>query len=335
MKRKIAFISMSVLLVGLAGCANDGGADKAAPKGDKLSCEAKPGNAVKDVVIKFSDGERKIEADKIKDLPSVDKVEAKVLDKGKGNPVVSAQDVKYNMQLTVFNGKTGEQIASEPLELPLLKDGATSGWLNKFVGCATDKGSVVAAVPAGKIWEDPAASGLPNVGAEDTLIVVSDMKGASQQLQEEDLLKQAEGVKKELPKDFPKVEIDEATGQPTVSNPENLPNPTELKIVNMVEGKGKEVKAGDEVYVHYSGVIMRDGTVFDSSWQRGKSASFKTDQVIPGFSKALIGQKVGSRVVALVPPKDGYGAEWLASQGYKEDDVMVFVVDILGVNSAE
>ncbi|MBT1017563.1 FKBP-type peptidyl-prolyl cis-trans isomerase [Canibacter sp. lx-72] len=333
--KKIISISaaVAVLGLGLTGCSPQG--DKAdAPKGDEISCEAKPGDVVKNINVSGEHG-GEVSVENVKDLPEVQDIQAKVVEKGDGSSVVSAENVKYDMQLTIFNGKTGAKITSEPLKgAALLKENIGIGWLLQYVGCATDKGRTVAVMPVGKIWEDPKRVGLEGIEAKDPIVVITDAKGATQELGEADLLKQAEGAKKDLPEGFPKVDIAE-NGQPTVSNPDNLENPSELKIANMVEGKGQEVQEGDTVYLHYTGVILRDGKVFDSSWQRGKHASFTTNQVIPGFSKALVGQRVGSRVVALIPPSEGYGSAWLTSQGHKEDDVMVFVVDILGVSAAK
>ena len=65
---------------------------------------------------------------------------------------------------------------------------------------------------------------------------------------------------------------------------------------------------------HYDG-----GTVFDSSWDKGAPTQFATTDVVPGFKQALEGQTVGSQVVAVIPPADGYGdhirraAEWAHS----------------------
>jgi peptidylprolyl isomerase len=67
--------------------------------------------------------------------------------------------------------------------------------------------------------------------------------------------------------------------------------------------------------------------MFDSSWSRGAPATFQTTGVVAGFKKALEGQKVGSQVIAIVPPADGYGAQ--GSGEITATDTMVFVVDIL------
>ena len=108
--------------------------------------------------------------------------------------------------------------------------------------------------------------------------------------------------------------------------------PTTLTIEALKKGSGKTVSAGDTVTVHYTGVIWASGTVFDSSWKGGKPISFATTGVIPGFGKALVGQKVGSQVIAVIPPGDGYGATPPEGSGIAATDTLVFVVDILATS---
>ena len=73
------------------------------------------------------------------------------------------------------------------------------------------------------------------------------------------------------------------------------------------------------------------GEIFDSSWQRGAPATFPTDGVIQGFRDALVGQTVGSQVIAIIPPDLGYGPQGGTPDGsIGAEDTIVFVVDILG-----
>ena len=58
--------------------------------------------------------------------------------------------------------------------------------------------------------------------------------------------------------------------------------------------------------VCYMGVDGRDGKVFDSAYERGSPAQFSLDGVVPGFQKAIAGQKVGSTVGVAMIPADGY-----------------------------
>jgi len=82
------------------------------------------------------------------------------------------------------------------------------------------------------------------------------------------------------------------------------------------------------------GAIYASGTVFDSSWSRGVPVTFSigTGDVIPGWDSGLVGQPVGSRVLMVIPPAQGYGAEGNSSAGISGTDTLVFVVDILAAN---
>ncbi len=71
-------------------------------------------------------------------------------------------------------------------------------------------------------------------------------------------------------------------------------------------GDGAVVAETARVSVCYLGVNGRTGERFDSTYDDGKPASFPLDGVIPGFKKAIAGQKVGSSVGVAVAPEDGY-----------------------------
>jgi peptidylprolyl isomerase len=102
----------------------------------------------------------------------------------------------------------------------------------------------------------------------------------------------------------------------------------------VITGDGAVVKAGDNVTVQYQGVNWTGGKVFDESWGRGPT-SFTTDGVIAGFGAAMVGQTVGSRVVVIIPPDQGYGPQGGNSgAGIAKDDTLVFVIDILAAQTA-
>ncbi len=71
-------------------------------------------------------------------------------------------------------------------------------------------------------------------------------------------------------------------------------------------GKGEFPTASDTVVTHYKGTLI-DGTVFDSSYQRGEPASFQTSGVIRGWTEALLLMKVGSKWELYIPPELAYG----------------------------
>src|SRR5215475_7486652 len=97
---------------------------------------------------------------------------------------------------------------------------------------------------------------------------------------------------------------------PTIKVPSGKP-PAKLVTKVLVKGSGPAVQAKQTVVVQYVGVLWRNGKVFDASWKRDQPFSFiigsSPSQVIPGWDKGLVGQTVGSRVMLVIPPADGYG----------------------------
>jgi FKBP-type peptidyl-prolyl cis-trans isomerase len=127
--------------------------------------------------------------------------------------------------------------------------------------------------------------------------------------------------------------VTSATGKaPTVTVPTTAP-PSDLVVKTLIKGSGPPVAKGQEVVTQYVGLIWRTRAVFDSSWSRGAPFGFQIDatpeQIIPGWDKGLLGVPVGSRVMLVIPPKDGYGSSGESGAGIKGTDTLVFVVDIL------
>ena len=105
---------------------------------------------------------------------------------------------------------------------------------------------------------------------------------------------------------------------------------TRTKVLE--DSDGAVVGAGQTVEVNYYGVNGRTGKKFDESFSAGKPDVFSLDQVVPGFSKGLTGQKKGSRVLIAMPGSDGYDASGGNAQaGIEVGDTLVFVVDIVDV----
>jgi len=81
--------------------------------------------------------------------------------------------------------------------------------------------------------------------------------------------------------------------------------PSGLQYQVLKEGSGKQPTASDEVQVHYHGTLL-DGTVFDSSIDRGEPVTFRVNRVIPGWTEALQLMKEGSKVRVVIPPDLAY-----------------------------
>jgi len=122
-----------------------------------------------------------------------------------------------------------------------------------------------------------------------------------------------------------------STAGPTIKIPAKTTPSKTLQVKTLIKGTGAVVKKGQNIAVQYTGVIYRTGKVFDSSWSR--NTPFTTvigeGQVIKGWDTGLVGQTVGSRVLLVIPPADGYGSAGASQAGIKGTDTLVFVVDIL------
>jgi peptidylprolyl isomerase len=120
---------------------------------------------------------------------------------------------------------------------------------------------------------------------------------------------------------------------PVIKMPSGKP-PANLTTKVLIKGTGPKVAPGDTVVVQYVGAIWRNGYVFDSSWKRSQPFGFtigaSPSQVIKGWDTGLTGQTVGSRVMLVIPPADGYGKTGSPQAHIKGTDTLVFVVDILG-----
>lgn len=100
----------------------------------------------------------------------------------------------------------------------------------------------------------------------------------------------------------------------------------QYKVVE--EGMGEMPSASSQVQVHYEGRLL-DGTIFDSSIQRGEPVVFGVDQVIPGWTEALQMMPEGSTWQLYVPPNLGYGS---ADVGFGANQLLIFDVELLQAN---
>jgi FKBP-type peptidyl-prolyl cis-trans isomerase len=99
------------------------------------------------------------------------------------------------------------------------------------------------------------------------------------------------------------------------------------------KGDGAKPKSSDRVTVHYRGTLL-DGTEFDSSYKRGKPATFPVKGVIAGWTEALQLMPVGSTYKLFIPSKLAYGARG-SGQKIGPNSTLIFEVELLGIASAE
>ncbi|TNY37454.1 FKBP-type peptidyl-prolyl cis-trans isomerase [Thermomonospora catenispora] len=120
---------------------------------------------------------------------------------------------------------------------------------------------------------------------------------------------------------------------PRVRVPRTAP-PAKLQVRTLIQGTGPALRGNRLAVLHFTGVLWRTGKEFYSTWSEGRPAGevIGVGQDIKAFDEGLVGQRIGSRVLLVVPPAWGYGSKGLPHYGIKGDDTLIYVVDILGAH---
>jgi FKBP-type peptidyl-prolyl cis-trans isomerase FklB len=106
----------------------------------------------------------------------------------------------------------------------------------------------------------------------------------------------------------------------------------QYKIIR--EGTGPKPKPTDNVTVHYHGTLI-NGTVFDSSVERGEPATFPVNGVIQGWQEALQLMPVGSKWDLYIPSELAYGARPMPGSKIQANMVLIFEVELLSINEPD
>ncbi|WP_162426195.1 FKBP-type peptidyl-prolyl cis-trans isomerase [Pontibacter pudoricolor] len=107
-----------------------------------------------------------------------------------------------------------------------------------------------------------------------------------------------------------------------------LPSGLQYEVLN--EGTGKSPSASDKVTTHYHGTLI-DGTVFDSSYERGQPATFPVNGVIAGWTEALQLMKEGAKWRLYIPSALAYGSQG-AGDVIGPNAALIFDVELISVN---
>ena len=107
--------------------------------------------------------------------------------------------------------------------------------------------------------------------------------------------------------------------------------PSGLRYEIVKQGEGAFPKASDTVKVHYTGTLI-DGSVFDSSVQRGEPAEFPLEGVIPGWTEGLQKINKGGKIKLYVPPHLAYGDD--GKGGIPPSSTLIFEVELLEIKGA-
>jgi FKBP-type peptidyl-prolyl cis-trans isomerase len=321
-----ALAAAAVLLV--AGCGSSGGGDSKDTSSDSASdsptsapttaqaangkCHDYKSGAASDAVKVSGAFGKKQDATFTKPLKA-DDIQRTLVTTGTGAKTAPGQQIET--MVTAYVGTDGKSLGSQPLPITV-GDSSTIAAFSAGVECVPFGSRVVVAVPAVQMY---GASGNPQVGvkADDTIVLVTDVIRVKPEL------KPAAWTTS-----VPKVTF--KNGKPTLTLSGAQPKDLLLKVLR--PGSGTVVKKGDNVTVDYQGTNWRTKKIFDQSYGK-QPATFATDQVVEGFGAALVGQKVGTRLVVAIPSKYGY-VSGNPQAGIKATDVIVFVVEIKSTKSS-
>ncbi len=284
-----------------------------------------PSSALSKVTVEGDDPE-KAPTVEVEAPLEVTRTESEVVSAGDGATI--AEDDLVSLQAVLVNGTDGKVVAntwenSGAVGLDLSQEDLFQAFKTQIPGKKVGSRVVIASTPQ-DAYGDTGNESL-GITKDDPVVFVVDLQKATQVLDE------AQGTEVEPTKGLPTVTMNE--GEPaTIEIPKGKKAPTKTVVQPLIEGEGPEVEKGQTVRVAYTGALWRNGEVFDSSASRPEQPWFEfpvgAGQVIKGWDEGLVGQTVGSRVLLVIPPADGYGD---AGQGdtIKGDDTLVFVVDIL------
>lgn len=307
----LALLAASALV--LTGCASGGGTSTADPSASSAAdaCgEYTSGSESKSVKVS---GDHGSEVTAEFETPfTATELQRTIVDEGDGEVTSAGETVE--LRINVFGGNTGEAAISETSEFvsgdPQIFPAFIAG-----IDCVPVGSRVVTTVPADELFGDAGSEGLGIAGGE-SVVIVTDVLSIVPPL-----------APAEWTENPPTVQFN-GEEPPVLTLPEGEPSP-ELLIDVIEEGDGKTVKAGDSVTLNYQGTNWATGEIFDQSYGK-QPATFATTGVVKGFGAALVGQKVGTKLVVSIPPEYGYG-EAGSSQHELAGQTLVFVIEILDV----
>lgn len=112
---------------------------------------------------------------------------------------------------------------------------------------------------------------------------------------------------------------------------EPQPSVSELEIIDITVGDGALVQPGATITAHYTGATVKDATIFQSSKDMGRPATFGLSQVIAGWTQGVPGMKVGGTRRLIIPAASAYGAS-SPSPNIPANADLVFDIELIGIS---
>lgn len=230
-----------------------------------------------------------------------------------GNGKETKDGMAVNATVSVFSGRTGELISTQTSKATV-GDPAPQA-IAAGLGCVQIGSRIVAAAPASELFGE---EGNPTVGlsASDGVVLVTDVAAVVRPPKAE-----------EWP-DAPAVTF-RGRQSPLVTVPTGTP-PTAVLVDVIKPGTGQLVQAGGQVTVNFKTMLWSSGKVVVETYGKGKRPlTYGTNDFVPGFTAAVVGQRAGAQLLVAVPPEFGYGAAGAESSGISGDDTLLIVIEIL------
>jgi peptidylprolyl isomerase len=313
LQKSVLVLSSLLLTASLTSCA---------PAQDFACTQSSGGAQVDSITVSETLGEQPVIS-----FPSplnAESIQARVVVEGAG-PVFTGRNL-VEFEFAGYNGGSGQliqQSSFDGTETPsgFFGPGQVPNFCEALVG-AKEGSRVVAILPPQQAHSGEGVPAL-GVGPSDSFVFVIDLKRV--------FMEKATGSSVAPEAGFPSV-VTTPKGIPGVTIPSS-PAPTELKVAQLIRGDGELVQKGQLVTMHYSGFLWDSSEKFDSSWDTGQPAQFQMQDgaLIEGFLSAVVGQPVGSQVIAIIPPALGYGDAGAGT--IPPGATLVFVIDILGTNN--
>ncbi len=250
---------------------------------------------------------------------------------GSGPVLKTGDDVLANLAIYVWSGKTHKLLDSTFTSIPQILPaqiglkGLAAAMKGQKIGSR-----VVAVVPPADGYGSQGNSQIGVKGTDTTVWVIDLIKPFSPTQSASGKQVSTGGGS------LPTVKATPGTA-PVVTIPKKGTPPTKLVSKTLIQGTGPKLQAGQTVVAQYVAVNWRTKKVFNTTWPAAGSAgtpfsfTLTSTGAIPGFIKGLTGANVGSRMLLVIPPAEGYGKAGQAQAGIKGTDTLVFVVDILAV----
>ncbi|GLF96259.1 FKBP-type peptidyl-prolyl cis-trans isomerase [Streptomyces yaizuensis] len=317
MRRIAGLLLVPALLLSTAACGTD--EDKGSDSNPSTKSAASQGG-LPAITAGAAFGEKPTLAKGVGAPPKELKIE--VISEGKGEVLKKGDQAKVHYLGQVWDGTKPFDNSfdrKQPFDVTIGGQGVIEGWQKALDGQKAGSRLEVS-IPPNLAYGDQEQ---PGIKANSTLVFVMDIVSSKT------IPVSAKGT--EVAQDdsaLPKVGTNTDGKAPSVTIPKSEP-PKKLVDQYVLEGSGPVLTDKDSVVVRYQAYMWKDGKQFDSTYRtQAPPPVWPLEQVtVKGLKDGLIGKKVGSRVLLVLPPDQGFGTK--EQNGIPKNSTLVFVVDLL------